>query len=64
MAMRVLGEPIHVPDESTEAVDYKGWPYATSNSTHCLEPRFSITLGWVLAKSQLMDGLALVWWWC
>ena len=32
MAMRVLGEPIHVPDESTEAVDHKGWPYFHLNS--------------------------------
>ena len=32
MAMRVLGEPIHVPDESTEAVDHKEWPYFHLNS--------------------------------
>jgi hypothetical protein len=59
--MRVLGEPIYVPDESTQAVDHKGWHYFHLNSTHCFEPWFSITLGWMLAKSQLMDGLALVW---
>ena len=30
-------------------------------NSHCFEPWVSITLGWVLAKSQFIGGLSLVW---
>ena len=59
MAMRVLGDPaIDVHDDYTQAVNRKGWPYFHLNSLCAtIQPH----LVGVLAKSQFIDGLSLVW---